>query len=50
MFACEFRRHRYARLPFCEPLADKMFQQKIDEIFRDIPYVFGITDDIQVIG
>ena len=27
-----------------------MFQRKIDKIFNDIPNVFGIADDILVIG
>ena len=27
-----------------------MFQCKIDEIFSDVPNVFGIVDDILVIG
>ena len=27
-----------------------MFQHKIDKIFNDMPNVFGITDDILVIG
>ena len=27
-----------------------MFQHKIDETFNDIPNVFGIADDILVIG
>ena len=27
-----------------------MFQRKIDEIFNDMPNVFGIEDDILVIG
>ena len=27
-----------------------MFQRKIDEIFRDLPHVFGIADDILVVG
>ena len=27
-----------------------MFQHKIDEIFKDMPNVFGIADDILVIG
>ena len=27
-----------------------MFQHKIDEIFNDMPNVFGIMDDILVIG
>ena len=29
---------------------DDMFQCKIDEIFNDMPNVFGIADDILVIG
>ena len=27
-----------------------MFQRKIDEIFKDLPIVFGITDDISLVG
>ena len=27
-----------------------MFQRKIDEIFKDLPNVFGIVDDILVVG
>ena len=27
-----------------------MFQRKIDKIFNDIPNVYGIADDILVIG
>ena len=27
-----------------------MFQHKTDELFNDMPNVFGITDDILVIG
>ena len=27
-----------------------MFQCKIDEIFIDMPNIFGITDDILVVG
>ena len=27
-----------------------MFQQKIDEFFNDMPNVFGIADDILVVG
>ena len=26
-----------------------MFQRKIDEIFKDLPNVFGITDDFLVV-
>ena len=30
--------------------AGDIFQGKIDEIFKDLPYVFGIIDDILVVG
>ena len=50
MFACQFGWYRYKRLPFGAALAGDMFQRKIDEIFKDIPNVFGIADDILVAG
>ena len=31
-------------------MAGDMFQRKIDKIFNDIPNIFGIADDILVIG
>ena len=31
-------------------LAGNMFQWKIDEVFNDMPNIFGITDDILVVG
>ena len=49
-FACPFGRYRYKCLLFRAVLAGNMFQCKIDEIFNDMPNVFGITDDILVIG
>ena len=27
-----------------------MFQRKIDEIFNNMPIIFGITDDILIVG
>ena len=49
-FACLFGRYRYKWLPYeLVPVGD-MFQYKIDEIFSDMPNVFGIADDILVIG
>ena len=30
--------------------ADYMFQWKIDEIFKEVPNVFGVADDILMIG
>ena len=49
-FACPFGRYRYKWLPFRAMPAGDMFQCKIDEIFNDMPNVFGIADNILVIG
>ena len=49
-FACPFGRYRYKQLPFAAAPVGNMFQHKIDEIFNDMPNVFGIADDILVIG
>ena len=46
IFACQFGRYRYKRLPFGGPPAGDMFQRKIDEIFKDLPKVLDIADDI----
>ena len=37
-------------MPFGAALAGDMFQWKIDKIFNDMPNVFGIADDILVLG
>ena len=39
-------RYRYKWLQFGVALAGDMFQRKIDEIFKNIPNVFGVVDDI----
>ena len=49
-FACPFGRYCYKHLPFAAVPMSDVFQRKIDEIFNDIPNVFGIADDILVIG
>ena len=49
-FMCPFGRYQYNGLPFRAVPVGDMFQCKIDEIFNDMPNVFGITDDILVIG
>ena len=49
-FACPFGRCHYKCLPFGAVPAGDMLQCKIDEIFNDIPNVFGIADNILVIG
>ena len=37
-------------LPFGAVPAGDMFQHKIEKLFNDMPNVFGIADDILVIG
>ena len=49
-FACLFGRNRYKCLLFGAALVVDMFQCKINNIFNDRPNVFGIADDILVIG
>ena len=49
-FVCQFGRYRYKCLPFMAVPVGDMFQCKIDEIFNDMPNIFGIADDILVIG
>ena len=46
---CQFARCRYKRLPFRVAPAGDVLQYEIDEIFKDLPNVFGILDDILVI-
>ena len=49
-FSCQFCTYRYIRLLFgAAPLLD-MFQRKIDEIFKKSPNVFGIADNILIMG
>ena len=49
-FACPFGRYQYKHLLFGAAAVGDMFQHKINEIFNDMPNVFGIADDILVIG
>ena len=49
-FSCPFGRYWYKHLPFGAVPVSNMFQRKIDEIFNDMPNVFGTADDILVIG
>ena len=48
--ACPFGWYWCMHLPFGVVPVGNMFQQKIDEIFSDMPNVFGIADNIIVIG
>ena len=50
MFTFPFGQYQYKQLPFRAVPVDDMFQHKIDEIFSDMPNVFGIADDILVMG
>ena len=49
-FSCPFGRYHYKCLMFGAAPGGNMFQRKINEIVNDIPNVFGIADDILVIG
>ena len=49
-FACPFGRYSYKHLPFRAVPVGNMFQCNIDETLYDIPNVFGIADDILMIG
>ena len=49
-FAWQFGRYRYKHLPFGAMPVGNIFQCKINEIFNDIPNMFGIGDDILVVG
>ena len=50
MFACQFGRYRYQKIIVWTTTAGDMFQRKIDEIFKDLPNLFGTVDDILVVG
>ena len=49
-FTCPFGWYQYKHIPFGAVPVGNMFQCKIDEIFSDMPNVFGIAEDILVIG
>ena len=49
-FACHFGMYTDKTLPFGAAPTHNMFQHKIDRIFKDLPNVFGIGDDILVVG
>ena len=43
-------RYRFTRLPFGATIADDIFQRKTNKIFKEFPDVFGIVDDILIVG
>ena len=48
-FVCQFGRYRYKRLPFGAAPTSDMFHHNIGEIFKNVPNIFGIADDILVV-
>ena len=40
----------WTRLPFGVKLSQDIFQRKLDKVYKDIPNVIGIADDIVVCG
>ena len=50
MFACQFIRYRFTRLPFGVAPAGVVFQPKINKVFKVLPNVFHITDDVLIVG
>ena len=50
IFACHFAKYGFPRLPFEMVPARDSFQQNIDEIFKDLPNVFGLADNIIIVG
>ena len=49
-FACHFGRCRYIRSSFRTAPAGDVFQRKINEILKELPNVFGMSDDLLVVG
>ena len=50
IFACQFGRYRCARLLFGASLAGDKFHHKLDKIFKGLPNVFSIANDILIVG
>ena len=49
-FNTPFGRYRFKRLPFGIVVSQDIFQRKLDDIYKKIPNVTGIADDIIVFG
>ena len=49
-FNTPFGRYRLKRLPFGVVVSQDIFQRKLDDIYRNIPNVTGIADDIIIYG
>ena len=48
-FACQFILYRLPRLPFGVAPAGVVFQRKIDKIFKGLPNISGMENDILII-
>ena len=49
-FNSPFGRYRFKRLSFGVNISQDVFQHKLDEVFKNIPNVGGIADDILIVG
>ena len=49
-FSYPFGRYRYIQLSFGVAWAGNSFRKKTDELFHGLPNVFGIADDICIVG
>ena len=49
-FTSHFGRYRYKQLPFGAASTGDMSPGKMDKVLKDLPNVFGIADDILVVG
>ena len=50
MFACQFDRYKFIRLPIRVMMVDALVQSKNYKIFKGLPNSFGIADHILMIG
>ena len=49
-FDTPFGRYRFKHLPFGVVVSQDIFQRKLDDIYKNIPNVTGIADDIIIFG
>ena len=49
-FACQIGRYRFTRLPFGVAPVGDMFHRNIDKIFKGLPNIFVIADDILIVA
>ena len=49
-FNTPFGRYRFKRLPFGIVVSQDIFQRKLDDVYKNMPNVTGIADDIIVFG